>query len=1006
MNKYILSLFALQIISLNFNFQLAGQLVINEGSNMNYSTIADEDKEYPDWIEIYNSGTDTFNLLNYALSDDNNDPVKWKFPNIKMAPGEYLVVYCSDKNRKPVSGFINVLHTGTFNAVTGWNVHNFSTPFYWDGVSNVLISTCSYSSTGYTTNSAFSQTSTSYESSVFSYIDGSEAACFSAYGTTANMRPVMRFNGITVGTADAQNSPYDYPAPYGNWYWGAKNQMLVPASELSAAGLTAGNINSLAFNVISTDPNTYYDYIDISMKLVTENSLSSVFTPVDFNNKLHTNFKISKDGEFVYLFSPSLFQVSSLFVKCEDLDVSNGCFPDANPGSVLFCPATPGATNNNSATYTDYLLEPSFSVTSGIYSSIFNVSVSNPNDSTTSVYYTLNGDDPDTSSTLYDGNPINIFYSAVLKARVFGAGILPSKIAVSSYLIGADHSTPVLSVITDNRNLYGSEGIFDNWQFDWEKASYVEYFDNNKQLVFSQNSGIQIDGGAGGSRYHPQHSFRLELDDGVLGEDKVNYPIIPNRPDRTKYNKIYLRNGSNQYLTFPHKEACQAELMAATTHNYYSAWRPISVYINGFYFGLYECREKFDADYFKSLDGASSNSVDVLSQSYWYGGVLHTTEGCSVDSFYSASASFNALNQNDTNFWSLADHYFDMEYYCDYIIGESWMGNADWPWNNIKIYRSDASGYRWRFCLIDMELAMEPNSWTDCYYDHIDYMINYDPSNPYVNIWQKGIQNDRFRYYFINRYADVMNTEYKFDRISDIESDFFTQTVVEMPDEYARWGNPGNIPQQMTEFYDNHITFSSQLELRNDVIRNQILTNFSLPNLVDLTLDVDPIGAGEIHISTIQPDDYPWQGIYFNGVPVKIVAVPNPGYNFNKWGHNLLITDLNDSVFYGILDLTTVNFKAYFDENLNNVSENKNLLFSLYPNPVEDDLVLVKETNSLNVETKYQIFDITGNLIITGELKATEQKTFIDVKKLPPSVYIMKLFNSEGQTEQLSFVKN
>ena len=52
----------------------------------------------------------------------------------------------------------------------------------------------------------------------------------------------------TVGSGLTSNSSSGYPAPYGNFYWGAKNQFLFLASELSAAGLVAGNITSLAFN--------------------------------------------------------------------------------------------------------------------------------------------------------------------------------------------------------------------------------------------------------------------------------------------------------------------------------------------------------------------------------------------------------------------------------------------------------------------------------------------------------------------------------------------------------------------------------------------------------------------------------------------------------------------------------------------------------------------------------------------------------------------------------------
>lgn len=50
---------------------------------------------------------------------------------------------------------------------------------------------------------------------------------------------------------------------------------------------------------------------------------------------------------------------------------------------------------------------------------------------------------------------------------------------------------------------------------------------------------------------------------------------------------------------------------------------------------------------------------------------------------------------------------------------------------------------------------------------------------------------------------------------------------------------------------------------------------------VDVTLDVYPVGAGKIKISTIVPDSLPWTGVYFNGNPVKLTALPNPGYEFS-----------------------------------------------------------------------------------------------------------------------------
>jgi hypothetical protein len=888
-----------------------GQLTINEGSNKNYSTIVDEDGDFPDWIELYNSGIDTVQLYNYALTDDPAIPNKWTLPNINMLPGEYKVVFCSDKNRKPISGFVNVLNEINYNPSIGWNNHNLSTPFIWDGVSSIVLNSCSYSSTGYTTNSVFNQSNTPYFSTVFNFQDGSPNICQAGYGTKSTLRPNIKFNTIVIGNATQQNSPYDYPAPYGNWYWAAKNQMIFPASELAAAGLSAGPINSIAFDVASTDPNTFYDYIDFSMKLVSHSEVTTAFEIVDTNLRLHTNFKIDSNGETVYLFSPSQQLVSSLFVNCAQVDNSTGSFPDASANIVLFSTGTPANTNNLSQPFNSYLLPPTISVPSGIYNASITVNLSNPNGPGSLIRYTLNGDDPDSNSTLYNGNPIQVFYSGVLKAKAFSLNELPSTTAVSSYLFGINHVTPILSVVTDQENLYGPNGIFTNWQFDWEKAAYVEYFDTAQQLIFSQHAGMQVDGGLGGSRSHPQHSFRVELDDPVLGEGPINHLVIPNRPFRTKYSKLYLRNGSNYYLTLPYKDAAHLEGMAAETNNYYSAWRPISVYINGAYFGLYELREKFDTEYFEEIENADGDSLDLLSLSAWQGYLLRAVEG-SVDSFYTSYDAFNNLNPLDTGYWNDADHYFDMKCYNDYIIAETWAGNVDWPGNNIKIYRSNMSDFRWRFCLIDLEGSLGPFGFSTAYDDHIAYVLGADPNNPFINVFLQSIQNPKFKNYFINRYADLMNTSYKYDRLSAVANSFFNQTVIEMPKEYARWGDPNNINGQMSAFIDNHQTFLSELSVRTEQVRNHIQNNFSLTSQVDVTLDVYPAGSGKIKISTIIPTTLPWTGVYFNGNPVEITAIPNIGYEFAYWDTNAIFNMIDTNISVVLNISTSTLFKAVF----------------------------------------------------------------------------------------------
>ncbi len=58
---------------------------------------------------------------------------------------------------------------------------------------------------------------------------------------------------LTIGTGTIVNSSTSLPTPYGNWYWGAKNQFLLTASELVALGMKAGNIKSIAFDVANVN---------------------------------------------------------------------------------------------------------------------------------------------------------------------------------------------------------------------------------------------------------------------------------------------------------------------------------------------------------------------------------------------------------------------------------------------------------------------------------------------------------------------------------------------------------------------------------------------------------------------------------------------------------------------------------------------------------------------------------------------------------------------------------
>lgn len=100
---------------------------------------------------------------------------------------------------------------------------------------------------------------------------------------------------ITIGSGSSTNTGTTYPAPYGNWYFGAKHQILILASELNSAGMTAGDISSISFSVDVANGTALTDFT-IGMKMtsatemtVFESGLTTVYGPTNYSESAGWN---------------------------------------------------------------------------------------------------------------------------------------------------------------------------------------------------------------------------------------------------------------------------------------------------------------------------------------------------------------------------------------------------------------------------------------------------------------------------------------------------------------------------------------------------------------------------------------------------------------------------------------------------------------------------------------------------------------------------------------------
>ncbi len=94
----------------------AQNVSISELMAAGQEVLSDGDGDFPDWIELHNSGSTTVNLTGWHLTDDDALPKKWTFPAVNIPPGGYLVVFASAKNRRAAG---QELHTNFSLAADG-----------------------------------------------------------------------------------------------------------------------------------------------------------------------------------------------------------------------------------------------------------------------------------------------------------------------------------------------------------------------------------------------------------------------------------------------------------------------------------------------------------------------------------------------------------------------------------------------------------------------------------------------------------------------------------------------------------------------------------------------------------------------------------------------------------------------------------------------------------------------------------------------------------------------
>ena len=795
MNKLIY-IYIVLFFSALFQVVSAQGLVINEILASNITTNTDEDGSNEDWVELYNSGTTAINLNGYGLTDDPLLLYKWIFPNISMAPGTYLLIWCSDKNRvNPAAP----LHTN------------------------------------------------------FKISSGTDAVILTSAG------------GANVGTVPAVPGVSD--VSYGRFPNGTGPFMYFSAVTPNAANGTVAYSSILNPPTFSHTGGFYTTSFSLTLSTTTPGA--TIIYTVDGSEPKSTNI------------SGTTYTYRNIYAELAG--------------------QTPGPFLQNSYQTLNYNAPVSI---------INRTPLPNKLAAMTSTY----DFDPDYIPT----SPI--FKGTVVKAKVIKPGALESKTITRTYFVTPqginEFSIPVVSLSLNedyffeyNNGMFTAGVDFDNWRAanpstdadaynadanfrrtgeTTERRGNINYFVNGAE-VLNQDIGIRINGGA--SRAFQSKAIRL-VARADYGNEFMQYPFFDDQ-SLTDYSRLMLRNSGNDFNSTMMRDALTQNVIKGIGLDAQS-YQPAITFVNGEYWGLLNLREKYDKHYFKNVYNIDTAELDLLEDD------LTATEG--DDNHYDAMAAYLEANSLaiQANF-DYINTQMDINNFKDYYISNIFFGNIDWPGWNTEFWRKRTLAYipnapigqdgRWRTALKDMDSCF---NGTNEETDHNTLVFATATNGPeYPNppsstlILRSLLVNPTFKNDFINRFADLMNTYFIPDRVVNIAADMKAVIQPEMPEHIARWQSVEyNWWQQAVA---NMQTYATQ---RPAFQRQHIRGKFNIANNINATLNVSAVDQGFIKINTIDilpttpgvpAAAYPWTGIYFSNIPVKLKAVAKPGFVFENW---------------------------------------------------------------------------------------------------------------------------
>ena len=496
---------------------------------------------------------------------------------------------------------------------------------------------------------------------------------------------------------------------------------------------------------------------------------------------------------------------------------------------VLFCFALAVVTAR-AASQPTRAGEVAFNHPGGFCPSAFTLALTAPEENTT-IYYTTNGDDPQSATASRYVRPIEVATTTIVRAAAFDARTNLAGTGTRTFLFVADvlkqtgaqfpktwgtnQGKPVsayygmttaneenadarqtvaaglqaiatLSIIANPADLFASEtGIYTHpleRGVGWERQVSLEMFDADGRLAFQCGGGLRIHGGTSRQpEESPKHSFRLDFKK-RYGPARLQFPMF-GAGGAQEFDTLVLRAGNNDsWLSSKGEERRRADYLrdewmrrSMSDMGHPSArGRFVHLYLNGLYWGVYNLCEQPGPDLLAGDPTNAATEFDVRKAA--------KTEAGDESAWNKMMTLANA-GVNDDRSYEEIGRYLDLPELVDYLILNFYTGNSDWDRSaNWYAIRPRTPGGRFQFLVWDAECTLG-NLEAD--------MLDFDDDESPPRLFHKLSENAAFRKLFATRARQILFNDGPLapEKSAERYQALAGSVASALTAEAARWGN-------------------------------------------------------------------------------------------------------------------------------------------------------------------------------------------------------------------------